>query len=125
MGQQGYLRDDSNAIVIPRLERGPLEQLAAANGGQYIDAQLTDADVTALLKRDVIEDNENLKAVEDRKFDAWNETGPWILLLVLPLAAIAFRRGWIDAQELRKLADSLAKSEYGQYLRRLSDGQAD
>ncbi|HTR01034.1 MAG TPA: VWA domain-containing protein [Candidatus Acidoferrum sp.] len=95
MGQQGYLRDDNNAIVIPRLERGPLQQLAAANGGQYTDAQLTDADVTALLKQDVLDENQNLKAVEDRKFDAWIETGPWLVLLVLPLAALAFRRGWV------------------------------
>ncbi len=95
IGQQGYLRDDNNAIVIPRLERTPLQQLAADNGGQYTDAQLTDADVTTLLTQDVFKENENLKAVEDRKFDAWNEAGPWLLLLVLPFAALAFRRGWL------------------------------
>jgi Ca-activated chloride channel family protein len=27
--------------------------------------------------------------------DRWREEGPWILLLLLPLAALAFRRGWI------------------------------
>jgi glucose-1-phosphate thymidylyltransferase len=37
------------------------------------------------------------------------------------LEEIAYRRGWIDAQQLRKLADGLAKSEYGQYLRRLAE----
>ncbi|THD63277.1 glucose-1-phosphate thymidylyltransferase RfbA [Phenylobacterium sp.] len=37
------------------------------------------------------------------------------------LEEIAFRRGWIDAGQLRKLADGLAKSEYGQYLRALSE----
>ena len=95
MGQSGYLRDENNAIVIPRLERTPLQQLAANNGGQYTDAQLTQADVSTLLTQDVFKQNENLKAVEDRKFDAWNETGPWLLLLVLPLAALAFRRGWL------------------------------
>jgi glucose-1-phosphate thymidylyltransferase len=34
---------------------------------------------------------------------------------------IAYRRGWIDKQQLRKLADGQAKSEYGQYLRQLAD----
>ena len=94
-GQQGYLRDDNNAIVIPRLERGPLQQLATANGGLYTDAQLTDADVITLLDREILPLDENMKAVDDREFDAWYETGPWLLLLVLPLAAIAFRRGWL------------------------------
>jgi glucose-1-phosphate thymidylyltransferase len=37
------------------------------------------------------------------------------------LEEIAFRKGWIDAAQLRALADSLAKSEYGQYLRGLAD----
>jgi glucose-1-phosphate thymidylyltransferase len=29
---------------------------------------------------------------------------------------VAFRKGWIDARELTKLAEPLAKNEYGQYL---------
>ena len=27
--------------------------------------------------------------------DQWQEEGPWLLLLLLPLAAFAFRRGWV------------------------------
>ena len=34
---------------------------------------------------------------------------------------ICFRRGWIDAQQLRRLGEALAKSEYGQYLRELAE----
>jgi glucose-1-phosphate thymidylyltransferase len=37
---------------------------------------------------------------------------------------IAYRRGWIDTAQLRTLADSLAKSEYGQYLRGLAERPA-
>src|SRR5690606_17559097 len=51
--QQGYLRDNNNAIVIPRLIRGPLQELAAAHGGRYADVQLTDDDVTYLLDETV------------------------------------------------------------------------
>jgi glucose-1-phosphate thymidylyltransferase len=40
------------------------------------------------------------------------------------LEEIAYRRGWIDAKQLRTLADSLAKSEYGQYLRALAERPA-
>lgn len=35
---------------------------------------------------------------------------------------IAFRKGWIDAAQLARLAEPLAKTEYGQYLRDLADG---
>ena len=34
---------------------------------------------------------------------------------------IAYRQGWIDAAQLTSLGTSLAKSEYGQYLRRLAE----
>ncbi|THD77436.1 MAG: glucose-1-phosphate thymidylyltransferase RfbA [Phenylobacterium sp.] len=34
---------------------------------------------------------------------------------------IAFRQGWIDAHQLRRLADVQAKSGYGRYLRELAD----
>jgi len=95
LGQQGYLRDASNAIVIPRLDRGPLQLLASQGGGRYADAQLTDDDVLFLLEENRFEENDNLVAVDDREFDTWNEAGPWLLLLILPMAAMGFRRGWL------------------------------
>ena len=36
---------------------------------------------------------------------------------------ISFRRGWIDAEQLDRLAEPLAKTEYGQYLRALATGR--
>jgi glucose-1-phosphate thymidylyltransferase len=35
---------------------------------------------------------------------------------------IAFKQGWIDADQLRRLAAELEKSSYGQYLHKLADG---
>ncbi len=92
--QEGYLRDENSAIVIPRLERAPLQQLAARNGGRYADALLTDEDIDYLLDAQLFTEDESLLAV-DREYDIWNEAGPWLLLLVLPFAALAFRRGWL------------------------------
>ena len=36
---------------------------------------------------------------------------------------IAFRKGWISADELRKVAESLAKTSYGEYLNVLADDE--
>jgi Ca-activated chloride channel homolog len=94
MGPQGFLRDQNNAIVIPRLERAPLQLLASNNNGRYRDAELTDADIEFLLDANFLAENENLIEVE-REYDTWNEAGPWLLLLALPFAAMAFRRGWL------------------------------
>ena len=94
MAEGGFLRDSANAIVIPRLERGRLQELASTTGGRYADALLTDQDIAYLLDESIFDENENLVDVE-REFDIWYETGPWLLLLALPLAALAFRRGWV------------------------------
>jgi len=94
MAEGGFLRDSSNAIVIPRLERGLLQELASETGGRYADARLTDEDIDYLLDESIFDENENLIDVE-REFDIWYEAGPWLLLLALPLAALAFRRGWV------------------------------
>ncbi len=94
MGQEGYLRDANDAIVIPRLERSPLQQLVSRNGGRYADAELTDTDINYLLDERLFAQDETLIEV-DREYDTWNEAGPWLLLLALPIAALAFRRGWL------------------------------
>jgi glucose-1-phosphate thymidylyltransferase len=35
---------------------------------------------------------------------------------------ISFRKGWIDAEQLARLAKPLEKTEYGQYLQALAAG---
>ena len=42
-------------------------------------------------------------------------------LKVAALEEISFRRGFIDAEQLRKLAEPMKNNEYGQYLLRLAD----
>ena len=43
-------------------------------------------------------------------------------LKVACLETIAFRQGWIDAGQLRHLAQPMIKNQYGQYLQRVADG---
>ena len=42
-------------------------------------------------------------------------------LRVAALEEIAFRRGFIDAQQLRTIAEPMKANEYGQYLIRLAE----
>ena len=88
-----FLTDANGAMVIPTLNRNVLQSLANRVGGRYHDIQLSDADLAYLLTTDIFDDPQ-LSEVEE-EFDVWYETGPWLLLLVLPLAALSFRRGWL------------------------------
>ncbi|MFM1897239.1 MAG: hypothetical protein RLZZ385_2313 [Pseudomonadota bacterium] len=89
----GFLTDNNGVQVIPTLDRGALQSLANRTGGRYHDIQLSDADITYLLA-DYTLGEEELSDVEE-EFDIWYEPAPWLLLLILPLVALSFRRGWL------------------------------
>jgi len=92
--QGGFLKDASGAIVIPKLREAALREVA--QGGIYQRIQANDSDVKALLslfEQDVLKNKEANQ--NDLQIDTWREQGPWLLLLVLPLAALTFRRGYL------------------------------
>ncbi len=90
----GFLKDAAGNIVVPRLDTAHLQSLSRAGGGRYalISADSTDLE-TLLINNSV----NPLSASEqaDRQTDSWREEGPWLVLILLPLAALAFRRGWL------------------------------
>ncbi len=88
----GFVTDGSGKIVVPRLEESSLKTLARAGGGRYTRLAADGSDLDYLLSGDV---GTQSASDESQATDQWHEEGPWILLLVLPLAALAFRRGWL------------------------------
>ena len=45
-------------------------------------------------------------------------------LKVACLESIAYEKGWIDAEHLRRVAEPMSKNQYGQYLLRMIEGDA-
>lgn len=86
------LRDARGQVVVPVLQEAPLRRLAAEGGGRFALLSPDDSDLDHLLaplegratggERD-----------RDRTADAWLDRGPWLVLGLLPLALLAFRRG--------------------------------
>lgn len=101
-----FLTDRQGAMVVPTLNRSVLQSLANRVGGRYHDIQLSDSDLAYLLTDLNLLDDPQLSDVEE-EFDIWYETGPWLLLLVAPMAALTFRRGWLFAWALAAGALSL------------------
>ena len=89
-----FLTNEDGSMVIPTLNKNVLQSLANRVNGRYHDIQLADSDLAFLLTDFNPLEDEQLSDVEE-EFDVWYETGPWLLLLVLPLAAFSFRRGWL------------------------------
>ena len=89
-----FLTDEAGALIIPILNKNVLQSLANRVSGRYHDIQLADSDLAYLLSDFELLDDDQMSDVEE-KFDVWYEFGPWMLLLVLPIAAMSFRRGWL------------------------------
>ena len=51
-----------------------------------------DRDIESLLSGEL---GQRSASDESLATDRWREEGPWLVLLLLPLAALAFRRGWV------------------------------
>jgi Ca-activated chloride channel family protein len=88
----GFVTDQSGNIAVPRLEESGLRSLAAAGGGRFALLSTDDRDLDYLLSGAT----EGRRAGDENlATDHWREEGPWLVLLLLPLAALAFRRGYV------------------------------
>jgi len=89
----GFLKDREGQIVIPQLDEAALKRFAKTGGGRYQGLSVDDSDIDAL---QVVSFSRRIEDQEEEvglKTDRWREEGPWLLLPLLPLAALAFRRG--------------------------------
>ena len=90
----GFLKDLNGAIVIPKLNLKSLLKLAKSVNGILTVLRPDDGDVNQIIAVEKLEADFKEDA-NQRTTDKWNEEGPWILLIVLPLSAILFRRGFL------------------------------
>jgi len=88
----GFVTDRSGNIAVPRLASDQLRRLAAAGRGRYAAMTTDNSDIKALLSGQVAS---GTGADQSLATDQWREEGPWLLLLLLPIAALAFRRGLV------------------------------
>ena len=90
-----FLKDANGAIRLPTLDPAVLRSVADAGGGRYVVARPDDRDIAALAPRGTAAFGDRAEE-QDSTTERWREEGPWLLLVLLPLAAFAFRRGWLS-----------------------------
>ncbi len=95
LGDGGFLKDKAGTIVVPKLNQGVLRIMASSGGGYYETSQLGDGDIerlNRLFNSGLEKTNETESQFET---DRWHEFGPWLILLILPVVAFGFRRGYL------------------------------
>ena len=90
----GFLTDNVGQVVVSQVDLGGLERLANLGGGRFSSLTPDDHDLDYLFP---ISNLLNAGASESMDFqtDVWRDQGPWLSLLLVPLVALAFKRGWI------------------------------
>lgn len=86
----GFLEDAAGRTRMVARDDASLRALARAGGGRYVALRADGGDVRIL--RSTLHASSGAAAV-DRALPRWRDRGPWLLWVVLPLAALAFRRG--------------------------------
>ena len=92
-GERGFVSDANGALVISRLAESGLRAVSTAGGGHYRRIAPTDADLDALLAGPVERSTGALASARQSRLV--KDLGCWLVLLLLPLGALGFRRGWL------------------------------
>lgn len=92
----GFLKTPDGSIVISEMQEDKLRRVANLGGGVFATISADDIDINTLtyLMESSIDSSETRRA-DDRSVETWREAGPWLLLVALPFASLAFRRGVI------------------------------
>ncbi len=88
-----FLKDSQGSIVISHLSVDTMRALARKASGGFQTMTTDDGDIQSLLINMQTNIFERDAIASDQRVDIWREQGPWLILLLLPLMALAFRRG--------------------------------
>lgn len=92
------LKDNNGAIVLPTLPSKKLAGIAEKFKGYFSELAANSADIEYLIKNSHNANNEQKTKNENLKEgDQWQEAGPYLILLILPLVLRYFRRGYLLA----------------------------
>ncbi len=76
--------------IVSRVDPAPLQTLAQQGHGHFAALTRSDPDMAALLNTPL---PSQAAEESDEAFDQWADQGHWLLLVLLPLALLGFRRG--------------------------------
>ena len=90
------LKDYSGKIVIPSIDSRYMNQAMAGTRAQYHLFAADNSDIQAIKIKVEFEQQQQAKAIENTSGDELKDMGPFLVLLLLPIAAYTFRKGLLN-----------------------------
>jgi len=91
----GSFEQNHGRTVMSRLNIQGLKNLAASGAGRFSTFTNTDADINYLMAP-VLKGSQLDTVKQKLKSNLWYDEGRWFILLIIPFALLAFRRGWLE-----------------------------
>ncbi|MEM9243916.1 MAG: VWA domain-containing protein [Pseudomonadota bacterium] len=96
LAKGGFMHDARGDIMISKLNTGSLENLANAGDGNYIAFTNNNSDINSLLKATDARHLDNTLKESSEYKKLWQDQGHWLVWLLICIALLAFRRGWLE-----------------------------
>ena len=90
----GVVRNNRGEIVLSKVEHRELNTLAKQLNGRFARISNSDSDLDQLLT-ERFDGGDYEQGNLGHEFDAWADAGHWLVLLILPLFLLFFRKGFI------------------------------
>ena len=87
-----FFKDSQGNVIMPGLEWGNLQTLADANGARLTKISNNDQDINYLITDNPLQASFTQQE-ESVEFDQWQDSGYWLVLPMLFLSLVAFRKG--------------------------------
>jgi Ca-activated chloride channel family protein len=93
-GEGGFVHDAQGRSVLARMPTDLLQRVAAAGGGSFVPLSGV-AHLIATLQAESSRTLDAGAAAPGMRVESWSNGGVWLLPLLLLLAALVARRGWL------------------------------
>lgn len=114
----GFMRDDQGRILLPRLNARALASTVRRHGGSYHGMTLDDRDLQRVLPTVGPSSQASGAAGDDEPIRSIRDYGAWLALLLVPLAALGARRGWLGLLVCAALLPMPADADWADYWQR-------
>ncbi len=97
---KGFVTKRDGQIVIPTLDLRNLSRVANEGGGLFVRGQGPGDGIPQFLQWLESQAEKDTGDSKELEADLWREEGPWLLVILMPLVLLSFRRGIIAVMVL-------------------------